>query len=94
VSFVQRFGSTLNAHVHFHCWVIDGVFVACADGHVQFAEATALRPEDLAAVKQQVRQRVLRWFACASDLDAAHARDMASWDHAGGFSLDASIRVH
>jgi hypothetical protein len=36
---------------------------------------------------------VLRWFARASHLDAAHARDMASWDYGGGFSLDASIRV-
>jgi hypothetical protein len=70
VSFVQRFGSTLNAHVHFHCWVIDGVFVAGADGQVQFAEAAALRPEDLAAVQQQVRRPVLRWFARASHLDA------------------------
>jgi hypothetical protein len=87
VSFVQRFGSTLNAHVHFHCWVIDGVFVAGADRQVQFAEAAALRPEDLAAVQQQVRRRVLRWFARASHLDAADARDMASWDHGGGFSL-------
>lgn len=42
----------------------------------------------LAAVR-----RVLRWFARASHLDAADARDMASWDHGGGFSLDASIRV-
>jgi hypothetical protein len=39
VSFVQRFGSTLNAHVHFHCCVIDGVFTEDADGQVQFAEA-------------------------------------------------------
>jgi hypothetical protein len=60
---VQRFGSTLNAHVHFHCCVIDGVFVAGADGQVQFAEAAALRPEDLAAVQQQVRRRVLRYCA-------------------------------
>ena len=44
VSFEQRFGSTLNAHVHFHCWVIDGVFVAGADGQVQLAEAAALIP--------------------------------------------------
>jgi hypothetical protein len=93
VSFVQRFRSTLNAHVHFHCWVIDGVLVAGADGQVQFAEAAALRPEDLSAVQQQVRRRVLRWFARASHLDAADARDMASWDHGGGFSLDALIRV-
>ncbi len=88
VSFVQRFRSTLNAHVHFHCWVIDGVLVAVADGQVQFAEAAALRPEDLSAMQQQVRRRVLRWFARASHLDAADARDMASWDHGGGFSLD------
>ena len=44
-------------------------------------------------MQQQVRRRVLRWFARASHLDAADARDMASWDHGGGFSLDASIRV-
>jgi hypothetical protein len=38
-------------------------------------------------VQQQVRRRVLRWFARASHLDAAHARDMASCDHGGGFWL-------
>ena len=93
VSFVQRFGSTLNAHVHFHCCVIDGVFVGGAAGQAQFAEAAVLTPEDLAAVQQQVRARVLRWFARAGHLDAADARDMASWDHGGGFSLDASVRI-
>ncbi|MEK6211436.1 MAG: hypothetical protein AABM64_13880 [Pseudomonadota bacterium] len=36
---------------------------------------------------------MLRWFARASHLDAADARDMARWDHSGGFSLDGSIRV-
>ena len=93
VSFVQRFGSTLNAHVHFHCCVIDGVFAVGEDGQVHFAEAAALTPEDLAAVQQQVRARVLRWFARASTLDPADARDMAGWHHAGGFSLDASVRI-
>jgi hypothetical protein len=48
-------GSTLNAHVHFHCRVVDGVFLAGADGQVQFAGAAALRPVDLAAVQQQTR---------------------------------------
>jgi hypothetical protein len=28
VSFVQRFGAALNTHVHLHCCVIDGVWVA------------------------------------------------------------------
>jgi hypothetical protein len=93
VSFVQRFGSALNVHVHFHCCVIDGVFFADPDGQVEFAEAAALTAEDLAAVQQQVRRRVLRWFARAGHLDAADASDMASWDHGGGFSLDASVRI-
>ena len=44
VSFVQRFGSALNAHVHFHCCVIDGVFAVGEDGQVHFAEAAALTP--------------------------------------------------
>jgi hypothetical protein len=93
VSFVQRFAASLNAHVHFHCCVIDGVFVAGEDGQVHFAEAGALTPEELAAVQQQVRARVLCWFARAGHLDPADARDMAGWDHGGGFSLDASVRI-
>ena len=69
------------------------MFVAGADGQVDFAETAALTPDDLAAVQQQVRTRVLRWFARADHLDAADARDMARWDHGGGFSLDASVRI-
>ena len=45
---MQRFGSALNAHVHFHCCVIDGVFAVGEDGQVHFADAAALTPEDLA----------------------------------------------
>ena len=79
--------------MHFHCCVIDGVFAVGEDGQVHFAEAAALTPEDLAAVQQQVRTRVLRWFARAGLLDPADARDMAGWHHGGGFSLDASVRI-
>jgi hypothetical protein len=73
--------------------VIDGVFAGGEDGRVHFAEAAALTPEDLAAVHQQVRRRVLRWFARAGHLDPADAQDMAGWHHGGGFSLDASVRI-
>jgi hypothetical protein len=44
VRFVQRFGSALNAHVHFHCCVIDAVFAVGEDGQVHFAKAAALSP--------------------------------------------------
>jgi len=63
VSFAQRFGGTLNAHVHFHCCVIDGMFAVGEGEQVHLAGAGALTPEDLAAVRHQVRARVLRWFA-------------------------------
>jgi hypothetical protein len=36
---------------------------------------------------------VLRWFARAGPLDPADAQDMAGWDHGGGFSLDAAMRI-
>ena len=55
--------------------------------------AASLTPEELTAVQQQVRARVLRWFARAGPLDPADARGMAGWHHGGGFSLDASVRI-
>jgi hypothetical protein len=64
--------------------VIDGVFTAGEGEQVQFCEAASLTPEDLAAVQQQVRARVLRWFARAGPLDPADARDMAGWHQGGG----------
>lgn len=45
----------------FHCCLIDEVFAVGEDGH--FADTGALTPDDLAAVQQQVRTRVVRWFA-------------------------------
>jgi hypothetical protein len=42
VAFIHRFGATLNAHLHFHCVVIDGVFDIAAAGGVIFHAATAL----------------------------------------------------
>ena len=64
VSFVHRFGSALNPHVHFHCCVLDGVFDAesAPDGQVRFWEAVGLSAQAMAAVQAQVRGRVLRWF--------------------------------
>jgi hypothetical protein len=32
ISYLHRFGFSLNPHVHFHCCVTDGLFSAEADG--------------------------------------------------------------
>ena len=79
--------------VHFHCCVIDAVFAAGAAEQVQFREAGAPSPEDLAVVQQQVRGRVSRWFARAGHLDPRDARDVADWHHGGSFSPDGAARI-
>ncbi len=62
VAFIHRFGSSLNAHLHFHCVVIDGVFEpAPADG-VVFRAATGLDANTIATVQAGVRRRLLRGF--------------------------------
>jgi hypothetical protein len=46
----------------------------------------------MAAITEQVRRRVLRWFARSGLLEPEEARDMLGWAH-GGFSLDAAVRI-
>jgi hypothetical protein len=64
VSFVRRFGSALNEHLHFPCCVIAGVLEPGPQGGeaVRFREA-ALTAEAIQGVQARVRQRALRWFA-------------------------------
>ncbi|MCP5004317.1 MAG: IS91 family transposase, partial [Planctomycetes bacterium] len=94
VSFVHRFGSALNEHLHFHCCVIDGVFEPEQGGEeaVRFREAV-LTDADVQWVQARVRQRVLRWFVRQGYLDKDDAKDMAEWSNGGGFSVDASVRI-
>jgi hypothetical protein len=92
VTFVQRFGSALNAPLHFHCCLIDGVFAAEGEG-MRFYEATALDPGTVATLQGAVRGRVLELFEKDGLLDQEAAANMRGWEHAGGFSLDAAIRI-
>lgn len=91
VTFVQRFGSSLNHHLHFHCCLIDGVFAADGEG-IRFHEAVALDEGDVAELEEVVRQRVLAVFERRAILDPETVANMRQWAH-GGFSLDATIRI-
>jgi hypothetical protein len=93
VAFIHRFGSTLNPHLHFHCVVIDGVFDAAAAGGVIFTAATGVDAHAIAQVQAQVRRRLLRVFVRRGLLPAEDAQAMAQWEHGGGFSVDASVRI-
>jgi hypothetical protein len=97
VSFIHRFGASLNQHIHDHCCVIDGVFEPVEEADdvpqsVRFCPAAALTPEAVAAIAEQVRVRVLRWFARSGLIERDDVRDMLAWENSG-FSLDAAVRV-
>jgi hypothetical protein len=97
VSFLHRFGSALNHHVHLHVCATDGVFVPAADGagcdaSPAFLPARPINQADLAAFTERVRRRVIRWFRLTRLLDTAAAADMLAWENSG-FSIDASVRI-
>ena len=91
ISFLHRFGSAINHHVHLHACVTDGVFgpaaaaTAC-DAPPAFLPARPITQADLAALTERVRRRVIRWFRMQRLLAAA--ADMLAWVNSG-FSVDA-----
>jgi len=40
-----------------------------------------------------VRRRILRAYQRCGILDKDDRRDMEQWEHGGGFSLDATVRI-
>ena len=78
ISFLHRFGSALNHHVHLHACVTDGVFVPAAaeaggDTPPTFLPALPISQGDLAALTERVRRRVIRWFRMRRLLDVFQA---------------------
>jgi len=93
VAFVHRFGSYLNSHVHFHVIVTDGVFSADADDTAVFHPALHLDQTDYLSVQQKMRHRGLRWLLRHGHLDSEVVHTLDAPDHAGGWSVDASVMI-
>ena len=93
VSFVHRFGASLNAHCHFHCLVIDGQFHQTSEEELAFVEVTDLTIEDIQSIGSKVRRRILKYFERHDILDSDDVENMLQWEHNGGFSIDASVRI-
>ena len=83
---------------------MDGVFhpaanigdttdAADAVAGVDFHAATELDTAAIAQVQAQVRQRILRAFVRRGLIDKGDRDEMLSWEHGGGFSLDASVCI-
>ena len=59
---------------------------------MRFRPAPELTPEAVAAIAEQVRVRVLRWFARTGLIEAEDVRERLAWENSG-FSFDAALRV-
>jgi hypothetical protein len=92
VSFLHRFGSSLNPHFHFHIVVLDGLCAEDDDGSIRFHPASDLGSKDIQRLQQTLRCRTLRLFLRRGLLDEPTVENMLTWQAAGGFSLDASVR--
>jgi hypothetical protein len=93
VAFLHRSGSSLNEHPHLHSTATDGVFAPDEDGQARFFPATDMTPDTIRSLQEKLRIRILRYIERHGCLDPVAVDDMLSWDHEGGFSLDASIRI-
>ena len=93
VAFIHRFGSSRNLHTHFHVCVIDGLFEPGPDHGLRFIAVDELEADDAEAVQRRVRRRILRALVRRRILDKDDRKEMELWNHGGGFSLDATVRI-
>ncbi|WP_413882000.1 transposase [Candidatus Aalborgicola defluviihabitans] len=104
VAFIHRFGSSLNAHVHFHVCVVDGVFEAVAlegDANaapqssppgIVFHPASGIDADTVAQVQTTLQKRILRAFVGRGLIEKADAKEMLAYQHSG-FSVDAGVCI-
>jgi len=97
VSFIHRFRASLNRQVHYRCCVIDGVFESVEETDdvpqsVRFRPAADLTPQALASITEQVRIRVLRWFARSGLIERDDVRDMLAWENSGLLLSPSGVR--
>lgn len=88
---LQRFGSSVNLHLHDHAVVSDGVF-DLEGGLLRFHEAPPPTLEEVDELVENMRRRILRRMLRMRVLPGATVDEMLSWPH-GGFSVDGGTFV-
>ncbi len=90
ISFIQRFGNTLNYHPHFHFIVADGIFEKHGET-LTFHEAI-LTPDDIADVQDAIEKSVLKLFNRRGWFNEDEIEKILSYENTG-FSLDAKVKI-
>lgn len=91
ISFIQRFGNTLNFHPHFHFIVADGLFEKNGEAFT-FHEAF-LTPDDIDDTQEAIEKSVMRLFNRRGWFNDDEVEKILSYENTG-FSLDAKVRIH
>jgi hypothetical protein len=91
VTAVQRFGSSINLHVHLHVLVLDGVFVRTGRAPPVFIGAPAPTAADLAKILVEVRDGVARWLA--KHASATTSTEAAAIEACAGIALQRGLFV-
>ncbi len=70
---VQRFGSSINLHIHFHSMLLDGVFTRDEAGRPVFHPAPPPQRRELEEVLRRLHRRAVAWLRRRGLMDAAVA---------------------
>ncbi len=96
IHFIQRFGSTLNLHLHVHAVVSDGLFRKQAGllgrPSLDFEPGEAPTVDETAKLTDILRRKILRRFVRLGAIEPRVAREMLAWEHSG-FSLHGATAV-
>jgi len=88
---IQRFGSSVNLHVHVHAALSDGCF-SFDGGELKFHPAPSPSVVDLAGLIAVLRKRIFRRMLRLGAVPYSSIQEMMSWPHSG-FALDAGTRI-
>ena len=88
---LQRFGSSVNLHLHDHAVVSDGSF-SLAGGVLRFYPAPPLDAREIEKLVEGLRRRILKRMLRLQAIPEASAAEMLLWPHSG-FSLDGGTCV-
>jgi hypothetical protein len=73
---VQRFGSSINLHIHFHSMPLDGVFTRDEMGRPVFHPAPPPERRELEEVLRRLHRRAVAWLRRRGLMDAAVAGEV------------------
>jgi len=80
VTFVQRFGSSVNCHLHFHMLALDGVYAADEDGHPRFHTLDPPGDNEVVQLARRIADRtraLLERRGCGPDADPEQVDSLA-----------------